>query len=238
MPAEIVATEDAQVAHAGPICKGTWAQVQGGAGDTYDFTRIGTTMFADIQCCGTADQYQSITRIILAFPTTSVAAGTLPGPNPYVKVTLSGNPTTTLSTGGLSLAGATPANPALMVYTDYAQVGDVAYSGVLGDLATLAQYDEIRFVLNNEGIAALQTAIDAQTPFCVSLRLQADRLNAEPTWASGAKGQIDIYSADHATTRYRPVLSITGGVEVSVTGQLANSADAVAVEMWLLEVFT
>uniref|UniRef100_A0A6H1ZYC3 Tail protein n=1 Tax=viral metagenome TaxID=1070528 RepID=A0A6H1ZYC3_9ZZZZ len=192
--------EDAQVARAAPICSGVWAAVRDGAGETYDFTRTGTAYFTDIQCCGTANQYQSITRIIMVADL-SALSGTKAGG--LLRVWATGT-TETLASQSVIVTDAAPAAPALIVYGDYANVGAIAYSAAV-TLAAIAANAYRSFALNAAAVAAVNSAIGVGY-VSLAIRIQADQANAEPTWGSAQKAQLTISSHNHGTAAQRPML--------------------------------
>lgn len=109
--------------------------------------------------------------------------------------------TTTLAAQSLVLVTSTPASNTALVTDDYEQVGTTAQSDTLA-LASVTTSAYNLLTLNAAGLASISKT--GVTKF--GLRLEADRANAEPTWASSAQADI---SADFADGTNDPKLNVT-----------------------------
>lgn len=182
------------------VAEETWAALQGGAGvDSSDLNILHDIV---ITAGTTANRWTQIYRLIMLFDTTAIPSGAT-----IISARLRIFPTTIVQTlGGQSIVivASTPASNTALVNADFVQLGATALSAAI-TLASLTVSVYNNIALNAAGLAAITKAGITK----LGLRIEADRANAEPTWASGVSADVMIGSADNSFVERRPILEIT-----------------------------
>ncbi len=220
----------------------TWSTKINGAGNVADDTNTRIDMTLSSQ--PTPDRWRNVSRGVLLFyiPDGPIPAGAIVE-SAKVSLEPQGTPNNNFNTS-LTLTDSDPASDTGLASSDYQNgKGTVEFTDTRVTFLSMTGGAKFEFDLNAAGIAALETAIAAQTVFKTGLRFSHDFDDIEPTWVNFVADLVLIWSSDNGNAALDPYLEVTfrigpGSATVKVTGEKGNSADGITIDTWAVEIFS
>ena len=187
----------------------TFANIRGAGSGT--FSDDASTLSAYFLSHSTSPNYQQMWRIILLFDTSII------GTDVISSAIFSIKPFTLWDefspAGSLSLVGSSPASNSTLATGDYVNL-DIILQAPAITLASQVVGTYTDFTLNATGLSNIaKTGITKY-----GLRLEADRINSEPTWSSLSYQGGEFYTVEEAGTTNDPKLVVVH-TSPAVTGE-------------------
>lgn len=186
-----------------------FATIQAGAGTNHSDTS--PSNFCKITASTTTNQFSQISRIIYSFDTSSLSPDVVSSADFSVKGVTKSDTFTTPANPDFVVCGATPADPADLVNSDYSNTGTTSFGSVGYSSYSTSAYNDI--TLNASGISNINTS--GISSFATVL--SNDINNSAPTWNSGATADFWSQSADTTGTTNDPKLTVTHGAAAAET---------------------
>ena len=205
---DLTPAEDGWVAYRAPVCAGTWAEVHDGDPGT-NVADTGDLTVAVVSCSDASGggKYNGIWRAFLEFDASALSGAESATLALWVQASSQAYFDELGGGHSVALVDASPSDP--LVVGDYQGAGTTLYADAvtLDDIGGAGT--AVIFTLNAAGLAALQAAVGGT--FSVALRIEMDRTDSAPTWASNEKVQLIFASSSDATTAHRPTLNVVAG---------------------------